>query len=108
MGGEELLNIESRTANSAKKIRYSKTLREADRYYYIALGLLEAKYEDGVISATQRDDLMEILGREHRAVEKKLAVEKRFETLELLRSKGDGKHERRNPNTKGYKKKIVS
>lgn len=103
-----MLNMESRTANSAKKIKHSKTLREADRYYYIALGLLEAKYEDGKISVTQRDDLMEILGREHRETEKKLAVEKRFETLELLKSKGDGKHERRDPNIKGYKKKIVS
>lgn len=107
-----MLNVESRIYLILKQIRRAKNTTEANQYAYYAIGLLEAKREDGKITGEMESFLLGKIGKEVNSVEQKIKNKTIDKTLDLFRSRkesSDGERSRKNITlVKGNRKRGIS
>lgn len=108
-----MLNVESRSVRSIQHdIRKSKTIVEANKHAFYALGMLDTKWEDGKITEETRWFLSGQIEKELEIAECRLKNKNIDQALELFRPREEEKRGERSrksivPVTR-YRKKSIS
>ncbi len=107
-----MLNIESRSIRSIQHdIRKSRTIVEANKHAFYALGMLNAKWEDGKITEETREFLTKSIEEELEIAEHRLKNKNIDQALDLCRPREErsGVRNRKSiTSIKGYKKRNIS
>lgn len=107
-----MLNVESRIHSTQQDIKRAKTIVEANKHAFYALGMLNTKREDGKITEETRWFLSKRIEEELEIAEYRLKNKNIDQALGLCRPREEEKRGERSRKSivpvKGYRKKGIS